>query len=211
MTVGTAAERTDLVARIRQATGIDDPRILGAFQAVPRHRFVPQAQAEDAYDDRALPLPEGQTISQPSMIAIMLEALDIRPDQRVLEVGGGCGYAAALLGQLAREVHAVEIREQLAALAHTTLATLGISNVHVHLGDGRLGLPEHAPFDRILVSAGAGVVPDALLDQLAPAGRIAIPVGGEWGQTLMVGDKDAHGQVHWRRDIPCVFVPLVEG
>jgi protein-L-isoaspartate(D-aspartate) O-methyltransferase len=198
-----------MVAHIRRATGIDSPRILEAFAAVPRHRFVSPLQAEDAYDDRALPLPEAQTISQPSMIAIMLDALDVHPDQRVLEVGAGCGYAAALLGQLAREVQAVEILEPLAELARATIAMLGRSNVHVHFGDGRLGLPELAPFDRILVSAGADVVPQALIDQLAPGGRIAIPVGGDWGQTLMIGDKAADGQMHWRRDIPCVFVPLV--
>jgi protein-L-isoaspartate(D-aspartate) O-methyltransferase len=199
-----------MVAHIRRATGIDNPQILAAFAAVPRHRFVSPTQVEAAYDDRALPIPEAQTISQPSMIAIMLDALGLRPDQRVLEVGGGCGYAAALLGQLTREVYAIEIRPPLAALATATLAALGIDNVHVQVGDGRRGLPEHAPYDRILVSAGADLVPQALLQQLAAGGRIAIPVGGEWGQTLMIGDKDVQGGVHWRHDIPCVFVPLVE-
>ncbi len=199
-----------MVAHIQMATSIENPRVLEAFLAVPRHRFVSEAQWREAYEDRALPLPEAQTISQPSMIAIMLDALDVAPDQRVLEVGAGCGYAAALLGQMAREVHGIEIRSRLAEMAKATLAALGVSNVHIHVGDGCLGLPELAPFDRILVSAGAISVPDDLLEQLARGGRIAIPVGGDWGQTLMIGDKDVHGRLTWRSDIPCMFVPLVE-
>lgn len=202
-------ERARMVERIRSATGIDDQRILDAFLRVPRHRFVPESRRDLAHEDRALPLSDDQTISQPSMIAIMLSALACRPHDRVLEVGAGSGYAAALLACLAAEVDAIEIRPALAESAARTLAELGFGNVRVHSGDGSRGLPEHAPFDRILVSAGAEAVPEALIEQLAPGGRIAIPVGGEIGQTLMVGDKTAGG-MRWSSDVACVFVPLVQ-
>lgn len=211
MAADHSAERARMVERIRRATGIEDASVLSAFARVPRHEFVPERERAHAYEDRALPLSEDQTISQPSMIAIMLHALGCRPEHRALEVGAGCGYAAALLAVLCREVDAVEIRPKLAAGAAALLARLEFDNVRVHATDGRLGLPERAPFDRILVSAGAHSVPAALLDQLAPAGRIAIPVGGDWGQTLMIGDKQPNGSVQWRHDVPCMFVPLVGG
>jgi protein-L-isoaspartate(D-aspartate) O-methyltransferase len=195
------------LARVTQ-----NPRILRAFLEVPRQEFVPEPGRAHAYEDRPLPLIEDQTISQPSMIAIMLDALDPQPEDKVLEIGAGCGYAAALLGRLAREVHGVEIRPALAEMARATLAALGARNVHVHVGDGSRGLPEQAPFDCILVSAGARHVPPGLVEQLAPGGRIAIPVGGEWGQVLRVGRRHADGstEVEWERGTPCSFVPLVE-
>jgi protein-L-isoaspartate(D-aspartate) O-methyltransferase len=205
-----AVARDRMVDRIRAVTGVSPP-VLEAFRRVPRHRFVPDTRSGQAYEDRALPLAEGQTISQPSMIAIMLEALALEPYHRVLEVGAGSGYAAALLSVLAGEVDAIEIRPALAADARRTLSEIGVRNVHVRVGDGRRGLPERAPFDRILVSAGAGSVPPALVNQLATGGRIAIPIGSEWGQTLMIGEKDARGDTTWKENVGCAFVPLVAG
>jgi protein-L-isoaspartate(D-aspartate) O-methyltransferase len=205
----TLTQRARLIERLRHDTRISDPRVLGAFARIPRHCFVPESQRTLAYEDRALPLLEGQTISQPTMIAIMLEALGTQKADRVLEVGGGSGYAAALLAELAGEVYTIEIRPRLAAMARQNLAALGIHNVQVELRDGRNGLPEHAPFRGILVSAGAPDVPAKLLEQLAPGGRIAIPVDDEYGQTLQVGQRRSDGGIDWTQGVPCMFVPLV--
>src|SRR5262245_4537755 len=204
-----AEERIRLVERIRLTANIRDDRVLQAFRSVPRHRFVPESQVPFAYEDRALPLAEQQTISQPSMIAIMLEALRCQPEDRALEVGAGSGYAAALLSELVSQVDAVEIRPSLAEHAAHTLAELHIRNVRIHTGDGGRGLAEHGPFDRILVSAGASSIPHALIDQLARGGRIAIPVGDEVSQTLLVGERAADGRISWEPSVPCMFVPLI--
>ena len=201
--------RQQLVERIRASTQIDDARILNAFASVPRHLFLTDAQRAVAYEDRALPLGEGQTVSQPSMIAIMLSELQCEPTHRALEIGAGSGYAAALLGQLMHEVYAVEILPTLAALARENTVRSGARNVHVSLGDGSLGLPAHAPYDRILVSAAPSEVPSALSEQLAPGGRIAIPVGDAHNQTLLLGEKTSAGELKWQRSVPCIFVPLV--
>jgi protein-L-isoaspartate(D-aspartate) O-methyltransferase len=201
----------ELVKTIETSSNVHDPRILGAFRAVPRERFVPDELTDFAYDDRALPIGEGQTISQPSMIALMLEALAPAPEERALEVGAGSGYAAALLGQLTSEVEAIEIRPELAERAQRTLESLGVANVHVHAGNGALGIPTRAPFDVILVSAGARATPPELTHELAPGGRIAIPVGDEHGQHLFVGRRTPDGVVEWERRTACVFVPLVGG
>ncbi|HEY2404511.1 MAG TPA: protein-L-isoaspartate(D-aspartate) O-methyltransferase [Polyangiaceae bacterium] len=207
MTEGNERER--LVERIVATTHIHDARILNAFRTVPRHLFVPEALHDAAYEDRALPLAEDQTISQPSMIALMLEELQCGPEQRALEVGAGSGYAAALLAQLVREVDAIELRPALAERARLTLKRAGIANVRLHVGDGSAGLPERAPFDAILVSAGAERVPESLLGELAPNGRITIPVGDEHAQKLRTGFKRPAGSLEWRESIPCIFVPLV--
>jgi protein-L-isoaspartate(D-aspartate) O-methyltransferase len=203
--------RQQLIERIRASTQVEDARILNAFQRVPRHEFLSEAQKDIAYDDRAVPLEEGQTVSQPSMIAIMLSELSCEPGQRALEVGAGSGYAAALLGQLVAEVYAIELRPALAARARANLSRSGASNVHVIEGDGRLGLAAHAPYDRILVSAAPSQVPRALTDQLNVGGRIAIPVGDEHAQTLLLGHKTEAGELVWQRTVPCIFVPLVSG
>jgi protein-L-isoaspartate(D-aspartate) O-methyltransferase len=200
-------EREQLLRSIA-GSGVMDRRIRAAFRAVPREAFVPPEQAGEAYKDRALPIGEDQTISQPSMIALMLDALKPAADERALEVGAGSGYAAAVLAGLVKEVDAVEIRPALAERAAQTLSELGIDNVQVHVGNGELGLPERAPYDVILVSAGARTTPRALVEQLAPGGRIAIPVGDRRGQRLLVGRRDAAG-VTWQRRVHCVFVPLV--
>jgi protein-L-isoaspartate(D-aspartate) O-methyltransferase len=200
-------EREQMIRAIA-GSGVMDPRIRAAFRAVPREVFVPPEQAGMAYQDRALPIGEDQTISQPSMIALMLDALKPKTEERALEVGAGSGYAAAVLAGLVKEVDAVEIRPALAERAAKTLAELGIGNVRVHVGNGEHGLPNRAPYDVILVSAGARTTPRALVDQLSPGGRIAIPVGDRRGQRLLVGRRDAAG-VTWQRRMPCVFVPLV--
>jgi len=202
-------ERERLARHIAWNTGIEDERILEAFRRVPRHKFVRAADADRAYDDRALAIGEDQTISQPSMIALMLDALKPQPTERALEVGAGSGYAAALLGTLVERVDAIEIRSSLADRARATLATLRIPNVRVHRGSGERGFREAAPFDIILVSAGAESVPSALVEELAPGGRIAIPVGDERGQVLLVGARDASGEIAWERRTACMFVPLV--
>jgi protein-L-isoaspartate(D-aspartate) O-methyltransferase len=200
-------ERESMLRAIA-GSGVMDPRIRAAFRAVPREAFVPSEQADQAYDDRALPIGEDQTISQPSMIALMLDALRPKSSERALEVGAGSGYAAAVLSGLVKELDAIEIRPTLAERARRTLAELGRHNVRVHVGNGELGLPEHAPYDVILVSAGARTTPRALVEQLSPGGRIAIPVGERQGQRLLVGRRDDAG-IRWERRVRCVFVPLV--
>jgi len=187
---------------------VSDARVISAFARIPRHLFVPEQLAPLAYEDRALPLFEGQTISQPSMIAIMLEALAPLPTHHALEVGAGSGYAAALLSTLVRDVHTIEIRPSLICFAERALTRAGIDNVFLYEGDGSQGLPEEAPFDCILVSAAARGLPPSLVGQLAPGGRIAIPVGGSQGQTLRVGIRGDAG-MEWEEQTPCTFVPLV--
>jgi len=206
-----ATQGLRLAERVRASTEIDDPHILHAFATVPRHEFLAEAQREAAYEDRALPLDDGQTVSQPSMIAIMLRELACEAGQRALEVGAGSGYAAAVLGRLVGEVYAIELRPALARRARANLERAGTTNVHVVEGDGSRGLIAHAPYDRILVSAAPNRIPDALVEQLAIGGRIAIPVGDERTQTLLVGRKTGPRSVDWRRTVPCIFVPLVLG
>jgi protein-L-isoaspartate(D-aspartate) O-methyltransferase len=201
--------RADLVREVARQTGVTDDAILSAFDAVPRHRFVPAEHGQKAYADRALPIGFGQTISQPSMIAIMLAEIDAKPNERVLEVGAGSGYAAALLGRIASRVYAVEIVPELARRARALLSELQIHNVEVIEGNGRFGHPEHAPYEKILVSAAADQVPPELLAELSPGGRIVMPVGDELGQELVIGDKDPKGRIEWRRTIGCIFVPLI--
>ena len=202
-------QRQHLLERIRASTELDDPRVLQAFASVPRHEFLSEAQRAIAYEDRAVPLDEGQTVSQPSMIAIMLHELRCCVGQRVLEVGAGSGYAAAIVGQLVAEVYAIELRPALARRAQAALERCGIRNVRIVEGDGTRGLPEHAPYDRILVSAAPTRIPDALVAQLAVGGRIVVPVGDERSQTLVVGHKTGPESVAWQRTVPCIFVPLV--
>ncbi len=206
---GEAGLKTATMVRAIAANGVTDRRVLAAFRSVPRHEFVPESGRDRAYEDRALPIGDDQTISQPSMIGLMLQALEPKENDRALEVGGGSGYAAAVLARLVKEVDTIEIRSELAERAKVTLAALGVDNVRVHVGNGGLGLPDRAPFDVILVSAGARATPRALLEQLAPGGRIAIPVGERSAQRLLVGRRSRDGGVAWQRQVRCVFVPLV--
>jgi protein-L-isoaspartate(D-aspartate) O-methyltransferase len=205
-----AARRERMVARQIEARGVRDARVLQAMREVPRHAFVPAALAESAYDDRALPIAAGQTISQPYVVALMLEALALRPADRVLEVGTGSGYAAALLSRLAAEVYTIERHAELGELARERLAALGYANVRVRIADGTLGWPEAAPFDAILVSAGGPRVPASLEAQLAVAGRLVIPVGaGRGSQQLLRVVRTAADRLE-REDLGDVqFVPLV--
>jgi protein-L-isoaspartate(D-aspartate) O-methyltransferase len=188
---------------------VSNPRILAAFERVPREAFMPDALAPHAYEDTALPIGLGQTISQPSMIALMLAALDCAPQHRVLEVGSGSGYVLALLSELGCEVFGVERHPELAARSRETLRAIGVKDVVVQEGDGTLGLPAHAPYDRILVSAGASQIPDALLAELAEGGRLVMPVGGAETQILVTCERDDKGTLHYRAGPSCVFVPLI--
>jgi protein-L-isoaspartate(D-aspartate) O-methyltransferase len=189
--------------------GITDPAVLAAMRAVPRHRFVPPDQASAAYDDRALPIGFGQTISQPYVVAYMTQALQLAPAHRVLEVGTGSGYQSAILAQIVTDVQTMEIVPELAARARELLAELGYSNVHVREGDAYAGLPELAPFDRIIVTAAPDHVPEPLIDQLAVGGRMIVPVGGSRQQLVLV-TKDAD-EIHSERLLDVVFVPLTRG
>jgi protein-L-isoaspartate(D-aspartate) O-methyltransferase len=188
-----------------------DPRVAAAFAAVPREEFVPPALVEFAYDNRPLPIGRGQTISQPYIVAVMTDLLRPEPGHRVLEIGTGCGYQAAVLARLVAEVYSLEAVPELAEQAAERLKRLGIGNVRVKCGDGNLGWPEHAPFDGIMVTAAASDVPKALIEQLAPGGRLVIPVGPRDGdQELVVARKEADGTLDRRAVLPVAFVPLVK-
>jgi len=202
-----SAARARMVDTQIAARGVRDPRVLEAMRTVPRHRFVDPSLAGEAYNDYPLPIGHGQTISQPFIVAYMVELLRVKPEHRVLEVGTGCGYQAAVLGELAREVYTIEIVEPLARCAKETLAALGYENVHVRHGDGYHGWPEQAPFDGIIVAAAPEEVPPALVEQLAPGGRLVIPVGRD-DQEIRVITRSAEGIVE-ERLIPVRFVPLV--
>ena len=196
--------------QIRQR-GVTDPRVLDAMRSVPRERFVPADAVARAYDDSPLAIGFGQTISQPYIVAYMTEALAVEPTHRVLEIGTGSGYQAAVLGLLAREVYTIEIVAPLAKMAATVLRDLGYKNVQVREGDGYAGWPEHAPFDRIMVTAAPDEIPQPLIDQLAPGGRLVIPVGAQGDtQWMTIVEKTAMG-VAERRTIPVQFVPFTRG
>jgi protein-L-isoaspartate(D-aspartate) O-methyltransferase len=183
-------------------------RVLAALARVPRELFVPDAYRSRAHDDAALPIGEGQTISQPYMVARICEALGVGPDDRVLDVGTGSGYQAAVLAELAGDVHTIERIPALAARAREALAKAGYERVRVHVGDGTLGLPEHAPFGGIAVAAAAPDVPPSLYDQLKPGGRLVIPVGGRGGQELQLVVRSPEGPAIVR-SVSCRFVPLL--
>lgn len=203
-----AAEREEMVARQIEARGIRDPRVLEAMRRVPRHRFVPDDEAEYAYEDRPLPIGSGQTISQPYIVAAMTEAAGIGPGESVLEIGTGSGYQAAVLAELGARVHSIEIVPELAKRARKTLESEGYGRVVVIEGNGWLGLPDKAPFDRILVTAAPDRVPEALVEQLRVGGRMVLPVG-ENDQWLRVLEKTPDG-VRERELFPVRFVPMVK-
>jgi protein-L-isoaspartate(D-aspartate) O-methyltransferase len=188
--------------------GITDTRVLEAMAAVPRELFVPEEQRRRAYDDRALPIGHGQTISQPYMVATICAALELGADARVLDVGTGSGYQAAVLAEIAAEVVTIERVPELADRARETLARAGYDRVEVRVGDGTLGVPERAPFDGIAVAAAAPAVPATLYDQLAVGGRIVVPVGSLYDQWLEAVVRGPRGP-EVVRSVPCRFVPLV--
>jgi protein-L-isoaspartate(D-aspartate) O-methyltransferase len=197
----------ELAALLRRR-GIRDERVLEAIARVPREEFVAPDLRRSAYDDRALPIGHGQTISQPFMVAEICGALELHGDERVLDVGTGSGYQAAVLAELAAEVVTVERVPELADQARATLARAGYGRVDVRVGDGTLGVPERAPFDAIAVAAAAPAVPEALYDQLADGGRIVVPVGSLRDQWLQVVRRAPEGPVAVR-SVPCRFVPLI--
>lgn len=202
------AERLRMVAEQIEARGVTEPRVLAALRTVPRHLFVPAERADDAYADRALSIGHGATISQPYVVAVMTEQAGVRPGERVLEVGTGSGYQAALLAELGAEVYTIEIVEPLARQAEANLRRAGHPRIHVRAGDGYSGWPEAAPFDAILVTAAAPRVPEPLLDQLAPGGRLVIPVDVEdGGQELQVHERTPEG-ITVRRVLGVRFVPM---
>ena len=180
------ALRREMIERYVAPRGVDDPRVLAAMLEVPRHRFVPEPLRAKAYGDHSLPIGHGQTISQPSVVGLMTQRLSVQPGQKVLEIGTGSGYQAAVLSRLARTVYSLERLDELARSAAATLAALGYQNVSVKAFDGTYGYPPAAPYDRILVTAGADEIPETLLEQLAVGGRLVAPVGPPDRQRIRV-------------------------
>lgn len=203
-----AAERRVMVETQIRKRGVSSPRVLDAMAAVPRHEFVAEKFRWDAYTDKPLPIGEGQTISQPYMVAAMTEALELTGAERVLEIGTGSGYQAAVLSVLTREVISVEAHTALAVAAQARLAALGYTTVHVHNGDGSAGFAETAPYDAILVTAGAPSIPAVFELQLREGGRVVIPVGDTENQTLLQARLE-NGRLQSRALFNCRFVPLL--
>lgn len=186
-----------------------DPRVMDAMASVPRHRLIPDGVLDSAYANRPLPIGHGQTISQPYIVAVMTDLLKTTPSSRILEVGTGSGYQAAILAELVEKVYSIEIIEPLGLLARDNLAALGYANIEVRIGDGYYGWEEHAPFDAIVVTAAASHIPPPLIEQLARGGRMVIPVGSRFMvQQLVLVEKDKDGQVTTRQILPVRFVPL---
>lgn len=202
------AMRETMVEEQLQRRGIADLAVLRAMRRVPRHEFVPLELRGEAYDDGPLPIGAGQTISQPYIVALMTAKLGLAGNEKVLEIGTGCGYQTAVLASLAREIFSVEFHNELGWAAKERLERLGIENVEVQIGDGSMGLPEHAPYDAILVAAAAPSVPEPLLQQLADGGRLIAPVGREEQQYLMLVKKNGDTFGFTRGDA-CRFVPLL--
>jgi protein-L-isoaspartate(D-aspartate) O-methyltransferase len=200
--------RLTMVEEQLSRRGISDPRVLEAMSKVPRHLFVPEDYQGSAYEDRPLPIGEGQTISQPYMVAIMTQSLELKEREKVLEVGTGSGYQAAILAELARTVYTVERIPSLTQRARKVLADLGYENIFFRTADGSKGWPEEAPFDGIIVTAGAPDIPQSFKDQLAEGGRLVIPTGPRYTQTLFKLTRE--GTRFVEEDVTgCVFVPLV--
>jgi protein-L-isoaspartate(D-aspartate) O-methyltransferase len=201
-------ERARMVDEQLRGRDIVDERVLEAMERVPRELFVPDDLRSRAFDDAALPIGAGQTISQPYMVARIAEELGLDGDERLLDVGTGSGYQSAVLAELAADVHTIERIPELAEQARLNLRAAGYERVHVHVGDGSRGLPEHSPYDAVAVAAAAPGFPQALYDQLRPGGRLVVPVGGRRGQRLEVIVRSPEGPAIVR-SVPCRFVPLV--
>ncbi len=189
-----------------------DPRVIDAMAKVPREAFVPPTRRHQAYENRPLPIGYGQTISQPYIVAIMTDLLRLEPNDKVLEIGTGSGYQAAVASRLARKVYSIEIIEILGRKARKRLRQLGYDNIEVRLGDGYYGWKEHAPYDAIIVTAAASHIPPPLIRQLKPGGRMIIPVGSRFAtQQLVLVEKRRDGEIHTRQLMPVTFVPLTGG
>jgi protein-L-isoaspartate(D-aspartate) O-methyltransferase len=188
--------------------GVKDVRVLDAMRRVPRHVFMHSSLQHNAYDDMALPIGEGQTISQPYMVAVMTELLELSGNERVLEIGTGSGYQAAILAELSREVYTVERLPSLAETAKQKLRSLSYDNIYVRFGDGTLGWPERSPFDRIIVTAAAPKIPEPLMEQLAMEGILLAPIGSRFSQQLLKVRKTRKG-IYEEYHTPCIFVPLI--
>jgi protein-L-isoaspartate(D-aspartate) O-methyltransferase len=202
--------REAMVREQIEARGVKNPDVLRVMRMTPRHEFVPDEIRASAYEDRPLPIGYGQTISQPYIVAFMTEALDVQKTHKVLEIGTGSGYQAAVLAQLAAHVFTIEIVPELAASARQKLARY--QNVTVRHGDGYLGWPEEAPFDRIMLTAAPPEIPQPLLDQLKPGGKLLAPVGrSPWNQELVLVEKTQDGRLRRRSLLPVMFVPMVRG
>jgi len=197
-----------MVKRQIARRGIQNPRLLEAFRSVPRHLFVPKRDRDHAYADGPLPIGEGQTISQPYIVAYMTNLLNLQGDEIILEIGTGSGYQAAILGELAAEVHTIERHEKLARKAQKLLEDLGYQNIRVHQGDGTLGLPEFAPYAAVMVTAAAPIVPRPLLEQLQDGGKLIMPVGERFGQTLELWQRQGE-EFTTKKLAPVAFVPLL--
>lgn len=200
-------DRSEMVESQIKRRGINDERVLQAFRTIPRHFFVPEVYQADAYADHPLPIGNGQTISQPYIVALMTSNLKLKGDEKVLEIGTGSGYQTAILANLVKEVHSVERISQLSDLAERNLRVLGMENINLHVGDGSLGWPDDAPYDRVLITAAAPEIPEIILEQLKINGRIVVPIGGRWRQMLEVWVKEKK-QIKKEQILPVVFVPL---
>ena len=207
--VASETARESMVREQIAARGIRDVRVLEAMSRVPRHLFVPEAESERAYVDAPVPIGQGQTISQPYIVALMTELVRPQPSDCVLEVGTGSGYQAAIIARLVAHVYTIELEEALGRRAEALLAEQKYANVTVRVGDGHGGWPEHAPFDIVIVTAAPEHVPQPLIDQLKPGGRLIVPVGPRFTvQQLQLLEKDAAGEVRTRNVSPVMFVPL---
>jgi protein-L-isoaspartate(D-aspartate) O-methyltransferase len=200
--------RENMVRRQIEARGVKDARVLAALRKVERHKFIPPSIQHLAYEDSPLPIGGGQTISQPYIVALMTELCQLKPSDKVLEIGTGSGYQAAILAELTKEVYTIEILPSLAERARTLLEKLGYQNIQVKCGDGYLGWPELAPFDAIIVTCAPKDVPVALLEQLAEGGRLVIPVGDTNQELKLITKKQ--GQVEGRSILPVIFVPMIK-
>ena len=207
-----AQQREMMVEQQIVARGIKSKRVLDAMNSVPRHMFVPVGYRRGSYFDQPLPIGSGQTISQPYIVALMTEMLDVNSDDVVLEIGTGSGYQAAVLSTIVKKLYTIEIIEELGMQAVQLLKSLEYDNVEVKISDGGLGLPEKAPFDAIIVTAAAPEIPDPLIKQLKPGGRMVIPVdNNSYSQDLLIVEKDKNGNIETKSTIPVRFVPLVKG
>jgi protein-L-isoaspartate(D-aspartate) O-methyltransferase len=203
---GFEAARFRMVREDISRRGVSDPAVLGALRSVPRHRFMRESLAAQAYADRPLPIAHGQTISQPYIVALMTQLAELEPGDRVLEVGTGSGYQAAVIAEIVEQVYSIEILEELSRSATSLLGSLGYDNIRTRVGDGYRGWPEEAPFDAILVTAAPPQIPQPLIDQLAVGARLVIPVGRNF-QELIVIERTADG-LRRHRSIPVRFVPM---